>query len=270
MIKWIIFTDLDGTLLDARTYSFAEAKNALRHLKLRKIPVIPCSSKTHLEVIKLRQKMHLEDPFIVENGSAIFFPWRYFPLNGIATTRFDSYEAVVLGKDYNEILDFLQYAKAKHHLAISGFHEMDIVDIQKHTDLPAIQAKLAQKRFFSEPFVVNDRKELPLSFIEEIHQNGFRLLRGNRFYHLLGNSDKGKAVKYVIQLFSTTRETNNLSTMGIGDSLNDLEMLKAVDIPVLVKKHTGLHQSGIELVNLILTKGIGPKGWQEVILDNIK
>lgn len=59
-------------------------------------------------------------------------------------------------------------------------------------------------------------------------------------------------------------------SIGIGDSMNDLEMLKVVDFPVLVKKYTGKHQSGINLNNMIYTEGIGPAGWQEAIFKIIK
>ncbi|RLG21689.1 hypothetical protein DRN72_03465 [Methanosarcinales archaeon] len=44
-MAWVVFTDLDGTLLDSE-YSFEEALDTLRWLEDNHIPVVFCSSKT--------------------------------------------------------------------------------------------------------------------------------------------------------------------------------------------------------------------------------
>jgi predicted mannosyl-3-phosphoglycerate phosphatase (HAD superfamily) len=51
----LIFTDLDGSLLDHHTYSFAPAANYLDRLETQGIPVIPITSKTRAEVLVLRR-----------------------------------------------------------------------------------------------------------------------------------------------------------------------------------------------------------------------
>ena len=78
MKKAIIFTDLDGSLLDHRTYSYSAASPMLATLKKNKIPLIPVSSKTFDEIIILRRRLNNNDPFIVENGAAIYIPKDYF------------------------------------------------------------------------------------------------------------------------------------------------------------------------------------------------
>ena len=75
----LIFTDLDGSLLDHNTYSFAPAAELLLELEQQQIPVIPVTSKTRAEVMALRQTLHNEHPFIIENGAAICIPKQYFP-----------------------------------------------------------------------------------------------------------------------------------------------------------------------------------------------
>jgi HAD superfamily hydrolase (TIGR01484 family) len=77
--KTIIYTDLDGTLLDEKSYSFLDAAPALRAAQAKGIPVIFCSSKTSAEIARIRQQLEVRDPFIVENGAAIFTPTGYFP-----------------------------------------------------------------------------------------------------------------------------------------------------------------------------------------------
>ncbi len=69
----IIFTDLDGTLLDHDTYAWKEAEPALDLCKTLKVPVILASSKTRAEMETIRREMSISDPFIAENGGGIFF-----------------------------------------------------------------------------------------------------------------------------------------------------------------------------------------------------
>ncbi|MFH1490792.1 MAG: HAD-IIB family hydrolase, partial [Pseudomonadota bacterium] len=70
----MIFTDLDGTLLDHETYEWKEAEPALNRCKLLRIPLILVSSKTRAEINVIRNELGLTAPFISENGGGIFFP----------------------------------------------------------------------------------------------------------------------------------------------------------------------------------------------------
>ena len=261
----IVFTDLDGTLLDANNYRFTDAQGAIKVLIKQEIPIIPCTSKTHLEVAEIQKCMGINDPFSVENGSAVFFTPDYFSNAGLPQKQLNGFQVFILGRGYQDILLFFKDWRSRHNLSVTGFHEMGVEQVMELTDLNFNDAEIARRRFFSEPFILNSEMVLPESAVDDISKNGFRLLRGNRFYHLLGNSDKGVAVKQLTSLFKQKWSTDSLITIGIGDSMNDLEMLKAVDKPVLVKKPDGNHQSGLEIDNVIRTDGIGPAGWQEAV-----
>ncbi len=270
-MKWLVFTDLDGTLLDAETYSFQKAQDALSFLKNSRIPVIPCTSKTHLEVIEIRKELNLHDPFIVENGSAVLFPKGYFAPSAEQTISIDGYDALILGKTYTEIKMFLKELKETYNLSLKGFNEMTLAEIQHYSGLDPERAQMAKKRRFSEPFVLTGGKADSLEHIKEfILSRGFRLLRGNRFFHLLGNCDKGKAAAKLIGMFKEKFDSQTFHSIGIGDSMNDLEMLEVVNTPVLVKKLNGKYVDQIELNNLMRSKGIGPEGWNEAVFKIIK
>ena len=75
----IIFTDLDGSLLNHEDYSFREALPALARIRRSAIPLIFVTSKTRGEVEILQQEMCIREPFIVENGGGIIFFAGPFP-----------------------------------------------------------------------------------------------------------------------------------------------------------------------------------------------
>ena len=111
--KPVIFTDLDGTMLDRDTYSYALALPALKRLLENKIPLVFCSAKTRAEQEAYRKELGIGDPFIVENGGAIFIPKGYFPFYFEYHKAGDYYQIIELGTSYHEIRQALQKIKAE-------------------------------------------------------------------------------------------------------------------------------------------------------------
>jgi len=109
----VLFTDLDGTLLDADTYRYDAARPALERLREHAIPLIICTSKTRAEVEPLRRKLENQDPFIVENGGALYIPDGYFkaPLPG--SSRRDGYQVIEMGLPYPRLREGLRPSKDK-------------------------------------------------------------------------------------------------------------------------------------------------------------
>ena len=67
----IIFTDLDGSLLDKDTFEFDEIEDYFRELISKGIKIIPNSSKTEAELLDFNEQNNLDLSFITENGSSI-------------------------------------------------------------------------------------------------------------------------------------------------------------------------------------------------------
>ena len=112
-MKFVIFTDLDGTLLDPETYSFQKALPALKLIKKSEIPLVFSTSKTRAETEFYRKKLENKHPFIVENGGAIFIPRNYFPF-GFKYDRVDGeYLVIKLGTDYGKLRKVLESIKNK-------------------------------------------------------------------------------------------------------------------------------------------------------------
>ena len=264
MQKKILFTDLDGTLMDEQTYSFQPALPAIKKLKSMDIPIIPCTSKTGNEVIGIMNHIGIYGPFIVENGSAIFYPESYFEYDHPRASIL-GYRQLVLGVNYNDILSFFNTLKEKFKLPALGFSKMPLTEIQRHTNFSEKEALVAKNREFSEPFILTDQSFDIAIIIPFVLDNGFRILKGNRFYHLLGKSDKGQAVKQLQSMYSEKFPEDTIESIAIGDSMNDVEMLKAVDYPVFVRKSNGRHLDNINIDGVLRTNGIGPSGWREAV-----
>lgn len=268
--QYLIFTDLDGTLLDHDTYSFHEAQEALLFLKNQGIPLILCSSKARAEMEGIRRELGNHDPFIAENGAAVYIPRGHFGPLSLKYKELEGYEIVELGIPYDKIIALFKEIKAETGLRAKGFSEMTAEQIARFTGLDLEKATLAGKREYSEPFLLMEEiseKRWPL--VEQaIRKRNLTLSRGGRFYHFTGPNDKGKAVELLIKLYQ--KEYRPMVSIGLGDSPNDFPMLEQVDIPVLIKKKTGDFEPWHRLTPVYHSREIGPKGWNEVILHFIK
>ncbi len=104
---------------------------------------------------------------------------------------------------------------------------------------------------------------------EKIKQRGLNYVWGGRFHHILGKNDKGRAVEILKELYEN--QLFSILTVGIGDSLNDVPMLLAVDEPILLKEEDDLLPEGLSSSQkLIVMEGKGPKVWNEVVLNVLK
>ncbi len=230
--KIVVFTDLDGTLLDEK-YDYLKLKPIINQLLASDVALVFCSSKTRAEIEFYREKIGITDPFIAENGAAIFIPKDYFPLNYTYTKMTSSYYIVELGATYSIIRKKLAAVRRQTTANIVGFGDMTPEEIAKDTGLTLNLAKLAKKREYDEPFRVVKGNEMEV--LIAIKKEGLSYTKGNRYFHILGDNDKGKATIILRDLYR--QKFNKIATFGIGDNPNDLAMLKAVDTPFLIEKN---------------------------------
>ncbi|MDI6726032.1 MAG: HAD-IIB family hydrolase [Smithellaceae bacterium] len=264
MVQKIIFTDLDGSLLDEKTYSFDRAKPALRLINESHIPLILCSSKTRREIELYRQRLNNTDPFVSENGGGIFIPEGYFALE-TSGESVDHYRVVSHGTAYAVLRKAFVALREKLGTAVRGFGDMSVAEVSVLTGLPLEEAALAKMREFDEPFVFHGDPDE--EFLGAIKRAGFCWTTG-RLHHIMGRNDKGQAVNILIKLYE--KKYGRLVTMGLGDSLNDLPMLQAVDQPALIRREDGSFDGLVNIPGLVKTSGRGSAGWGEAVSRFLK
>jgi mannosyl-3-phosphoglycerate phosphatase len=261
--RMIIFTDLDGTLLDYENYSYSDASPALKFINDKKIPLVFCTSKTRVEVETLQKEIGVNNPFIVENGSAIFIPKEHHIHEIDGSTDAGDYWQIILGVNYQTIRSFIK--NIDKQFKVKGFGDMNVKDISKLTGLSVEKAAMAKLREFTEPFVISDPKNIP-----EIKKSALfydiAVTKSGRFYHFIGNnSNKGVAVTRLRNIYSRLTKQEML-TIGLGDSTNDFPMLISVDIPVLIPNSDGSY-ADLDLPGIIRAAFPGSKGWNNTILS---
>jgi mannosyl-3-phosphoglycerate phosphatase len=233
--KIVVYSDLDGTILDDN-YSFKEVQPIIRKLQALKAAIVLNSSKTKAEIEYYRAKLAIIDPFISENGSAIYMPRKYFKATYKCTEETDQYNVIKLGTSYSTLRKKLETIKRISKAEIVGFGDMSTKEIAKDTNLSIALAKLSQYREYDEAFrIINGRES---DVLQAITTEGLCFTKGGRYYHLMGNTDKGKATQVLKEIYK--KEFHKTLTIGIGDGPNDEPMLTQVDKPFLIKNNESL------------------------------
>ena len=261
----VVFTDLDGTLLDHDTYEWDAAEPALRLLRDRGVAWVLVTSKTRAEVEHWRRVLGNDHPFVVENGGAIFVPDAYFE-DVPGTAQWNGYEVMARGVPYAEVIARLELASRLSRCRVRGFHDMTAEEVAAACNLPIEQAILAKQRKYDEPFEVIDLERAG-ALETAVTAQGMKYVRGGRFHHVSGQHDKGCAVKLLTGLFRR-RAGSSVTTIGLGDGLNDVPLLLAVDVPVVLRS-ADVNEILERVPAALVTERGGPEGWSEAVLKKL-
>lgn len=264
MSRLVVFTDLDGTLLDHDSYSWREAKPAIDRLKLLAYPCIFNSSKTFAEMLDLARDTGICAPLICENGGGIMVPDGWTPAAASCDYRPQAYRSEVLGADRGLILERLEPMRQRYRFR--SYSQMDDAEIAQRTGLTLADAQKSAQREFTEPCVWEDSNEAFEHFKAELEACDLMVQRGGRFAHIMGKSDKGRALKWVMKRWFAE---GNWQSVAAGDGENDLPMLDAADLAIVVRSrhHSPPLPSN---TNRRLTDEFGPAGWAGAILAELK
>ncbi len=249
----VIITDLDGTLLDHYSYQYDAALPALALIKQRQIPLILNSSKTASEIKSLREALNNSFPFVVENGAGIYLP------------DDTQNELIAFGIERKTILDKLRSYRQQNNQDYIGFNDMTVEQLIEYTGLEQHQAKAALARDFTEPLLWQaDEAKLDL-FKQQLARLDLTVTQGGRFLSVSGMVDKGQALCWLRRYYTDVFDAE-VTMIALGDSHNDVPMLEAADIAIVVR--SPVHDlPELSRQDAIVTQDFGPAGWNDSIMS---
>ncbi len=249
-MRYVFFSDLDGTLLDHDTYSMDASMEGVNKLRERGSILVLVSSKTLEEMKHIHRRLDLSSPIVFENGGGIFWPE-------------GSGRIEVLGSSADELRRKREALESRIEAPVRFIDEMEIDEIILLTGLSSEDAARAKERSVSLPFVTDGRVNMA-ELNAALAGHGAAVTKGGRFYHLASSqTDKGTALIKVMERYREI-SSGTLRSVGIGDSENDIAMLRVVDLPFMVRKPDGSH-AGSRVEGLRVTRGVGPRGFTEAV-----
>lgn len=259
----VIFTDLDGTLLDKHTYQPGVSLVSLEKCRHLKIQVVFVSGKSRAEMELVREELNNDSPFISENGGGLYLPVKDFQAPDGAS-RSGSYWCLCSDEKIKDVRSVLLKSATETGLEVKTFDQITASEISELTGLNLEHSRLAKIREFDEAFVIIDETPEKLTALKEkIAGHGYRYTHGGHFHHIMGNFDKGHRVDQVKELYLQINPATQFAALG--DAYNDLPMLKIVDYPFLVRRPDDTYDESVVFESLNITAGIGPAGFAEAV-----
>ncbi|WP_295810058.1 mannosyl-3-phosphoglycerate phosphatase [uncultured Nitratireductor sp.] len=252
--SFVVFSDLDGTLLDHETYAFDAARPALERLRTEGHHLILASSKTAAEVMPIRQAVGFPHcPAIVENGAGILPP-------GDETGG-------VPASEHERLIHVLKALPFELRRYFSGFSDWDAAEVASRTGLSMESAVRAKQRLFSEPGFWSGTEAGFDAFCTALKKRGVTVQKGGRFVTLSFGGTKGVRVRELLARYRLAEEMP--VSVALGDAPNDVAMLQAVDIGIVIPNpaHAGLARFSPSAGGVLRWADLaGPNGWNEEIL----
>ena len=265
MKRYLIFTDLDGTLLDHENYSFGVNKKTISTIINNKNEIIFNTSKTFSECKKLLKELKLLNmPFSTENGAVIYFPKIRF--NKIKnSSSFGRYWSVRIAKlSSKNWYQFLKLKQKKYNFFIA--QDLSPKILKKYTNLNNTNMMLDREA--SQIILWEDNLTKLKLFKKDLksEKDGV-LIKGSRFMQISSICNKRIAKKLISHAYDIQfRDKYSINTIALGDSKNDIDMLNSCKYSCLIKNSTGTHvKLRSNKKNVFKSSKLAPDGWGEVL-----
>jgi mannosyl-3-phosphoglycerate phosphatase len=259
----LIFTDLDGSLLDHHSYRHDAAAPLLEELELAGVPVVFVSSKTRFEIEALREQLGNRHPFIAENGAAICVPEGYFSAPPPGALARDGYWIIELAEPRQRWVELLEAMDADFLGEFEFFHRAGPEGVATMTGLPIEAAAAANRREYSEPVQWLGTPARREAFIEALRAAGATVAQGGRFLAVSGDCSKGRALGLLRELFQREWQGSAVRDLAIGDGQNDVPMLEAAGEALLIRSPVNLLPTLARESGVLTSTLPGPEGWNE-------
>lgn len=238
-----IFTALDGTLLDARTFDGRTNRAFIRQLVNGGTPVIPVSAMTLEEIEPIARDLGFRHAMIIEAGGAIA-RW-----NGKA------WEIEPCGPPAETFLRVIADIEERSGANLLVYSAMDDALASQASGRAGDMLQASTHRCYSEPFLIESGE---LSAVEDAaSQIGFSVRRGRRFFHLCRACDEGEA-------FARLRDELQCDVaIAVGGSAIDAEFLMRADAAIIVPGPDGTPDAALlaAVPSAQIAPAPAPAGW---------
>jgi mannosyl-3-phosphoglycerate phosphatase len=268
----LFFTDLDRCLADSPTDPIENARPALDALRSSGIPLVLITGRTRAEIEPIRQRLDHRDPFIVEEGAAVFVPLGTFAFSLDRSRLRSSYQVIELGTPYAMLRDVLRQIEEAVKSPLRGFGDLSLEDIMSATGLSHDEALRAKTREYGEPFLMQGPSTLLDEVYRQIAGRDLQCTKGERFFHLTGANSTARGADILLDSYRRKWKDQGLrhvlTPVVIGEDKDDLPMLLNADHPIVLKGRDGCYDA--DAPGLMRPHGMGPARWNEAVLNLLK
>ena len=261
-MSYVLITDLDGTLLGKHDFDFELIKSEISNLLNSGYLLVLASSKTKAEIESFCDDLGHSVPFIYENGAGVenfsLFSGCEARPNTHQNSKAIRTDELLTIWERNISLDL----KSRCHFV----KDMNGGAQQVCLGLRSTALERAMKRSFSLPFTFSgtDSDVRKLKYLTA--KAGLSVQQGGRVYNLSGCHDKADYLPEIRKW--ATKEKDAPVLIVLGDSMNDIKMLRQADVSCVIPDDNGNYLSlGTGNYPTIVATRAAPLGWLDAVME---
>ena len=216
----VVFSDVDAALADPREPAFGIAGRLLQQLVEEDVALVLCSSKTRAELEFIQQMLGITDPFICENGAALFVPAGYFPFDIPGSRELPGYHMIEFGRAYGDVVDALRRTSDRLRIEIVGFNDMSIEEVGRECGVSLLHARLTKLREYEERFrVLDPSPSAVIRLVRGLNASRLRCIDCDPFSYVGAPVDHRPGVSLLTYLYRRT--SSSVQTIALTDVLRE-------------------------------------------------
>lgn len=266
----VVVTDIQTSESPADVHSMWDRNPGLDFLMSHGIPLVIRSRRTRGEIERLRRTLGLVTPFISEHGSALFLPRGCFPFVSDRAKPALGGDVIAFGRPHDEVVTALMVASREVKADVVSLSELPIPDVARELAISTIEAQVAKHREYTELFRLADDNVLTLGrLINALRRRGIRCVSQGRHQLATATHDCAESVLTLRKLWRLTWGDHVM--IGLGDSEDDVDWLRHVDIPIIVQsaRRNVAGRAVAAASTAHVTRWPGEHGWSEAILHSV-
>ena len=247
----LLFTDVDGTLLDGRGRYAMTAQDLSPFL--RTVSIVLASSRTVLELSRNQRDLGIDGPVVAENGAVIALPWsQSTSLPGVREVIDErEWRVVKLGATATSIRDVI-----RSNAAALQTRYIDQLDIE-----PALGRECS---VLLRPEAGDDFASLD-SLAAALISQGYTVASGGSWLAVTHGADKGIGARALIDVLRVAGQSF-ARVAAVGDGDNDASLLQVADERFVIRGTDGSwHAELLAIPGVRCMLPVGIAGWRDVI-----
>jgi predicted mannosyl-3-phosphoglycerate phosphatase (HAD superfamily) len=254
MTPILVLSDVDGVLNDPKPASLARAASALMPIADDRCALVLCSRYTRAELEILQQKLGINQPFVAENGAAVFIPAGHFGVPIPGSRRQGGYDVVEFARPLAEVLSAVREVCLRLDLDLRGFSEMTVDEVARARGISPLRGRLAKLCEYMEPCRPAYSEQVTRGQLARaLEPKGLSILRRGQDEFVGEALAPGIAVTFVRSLYR--HRFGSLRTFGLADGMADDTLLSGTDHRVIVQDDDG---------------GVDVSAWAESIAEMVR
>ncbi len=199
--KIVVYCSVDP-FLSSRGKFLHQFENFQSELDERETPCVWLSSRSRLQLDDPRRRVSHTEPFVAENGCAVYMPEDYFHLKSTQTVRLGRFTCIPVAQQLPAAEEALESLSEESGVPVVPLRSLSPRELSQNLGLPTHEAEVVRQRDFDELFFFAGASDADITRFRSLASaKNFSLREQGVFWSLAVGADFRRCIRELGALF---------------------------------------------------------------------